>query len=108
MLDKILQRVGDSKNTAGGDIVNKSNIIVNMVNITDVVDTSNLDMASSCIVIIAIEPFAFKDLSVEGLRRHVKITKDHRGDIYVNNSKVGFLDLGNGIKASIILGEESE
>ena len=45
MLDKILQRVGDSKNTAGGDIVNKSNIIVNMVNITDVVDTSNLDMA---------------------------------------------------------------
>ncbi|MGI6113424.1 MAG: hypothetical protein ACOYEJ_04810 [Mahellales bacterium] len=107
MLDRIMQRE-DSENSASGDIVNRSNIIVNMVNITDVVDTSNTDIASSCIVLIAIEPFAFKDLSVEGLRRQVRITKDYRGDIYINDGKVGFLDLGNGIKASIILKEERE
>jgi hypothetical protein len=106
VLDKLAEQANNITDPTQGKIENKSNIIVNMVNITDVIDSANMNIASSCIVLIGLEPFAFKNLSLEGLKRDIKITKDYKGNIFINKKKVTFIDLGEGIKVSIILSEE--
>jgi hypothetical protein len=77
-----------------------------MVNIADVVDSYNMDVASSCVVLIGIEPFVLEKFTVEGLKRDIRITKDHEGNIYINKMKAEFLEIGDGIKVLFALSEE--
>jgi len=96
-----------SKYLSERDIINKSNIIVNVVNIADIIDSKDTSFASSCIVLVGIEPLKFKNLSVEGLKRDIKISRDHEGNVYINNVKAKFQDIGNGIRILVILSDEN-
>ena len=108
MLDKSLEEDNKSERIPESNTLSKSNIVVNMVNITDVIDSQDMNVATSCIALIGIEPFAFKNLTLEGIKRNIKISKDSDGNIYINKMKAKFLDIGDGIKVLIILKEEKE
>jgi hypothetical protein len=108
MLGKTKQMHTKSENNATDNFTNKSNVVVNIVNIADVIDAYNMDVVSSCIVVIGIEPFVLEKFTVEGLKRDIRITKDHGGNIYINNMKTEFLEVDDGIKVLFILSEENE
>ncbi len=104
MLDRVIKKRHSSSNDI--EDAKRSNIVVNLVNIADVIDSSNMEVATSCMVIVGIEPFVLKNLTVEGLVRDINITKDHEGNVYINNTKTEFLEVANGIKVLIALNEE--
>lgn len=103
MLDR-----GLKKRIRSSDGDNRSNIVVNLINIADVIDSNNMDVATSCMVLIGIEPFVLENFTAEGLMRDINITKDHVGNLYINNTKTDFVEIGNGIKVLIALSEEKE
>lgn len=106
MPDEITKLRGLTDNNLENNITSKTNIVINLVNITDVIDSHNSEVTASCVAIIGIEPFVLENLTIEGVKRNLKITKDHEGNIYINKMKARFYDIGDGIKILVILSEE--
>lgn len=107
MLGRTVQKYRAENNTTNNN-ANRSNVVVNIVNIADVVDSNNMEVASSCVVLIGIEPFVLDKFTVEGLKRDIRITKDSEGNIYINKTKAKFSEIGDGIKVLIMLSEEEQ
>jgi len=84
----------------------KIDLLVNLVNISDVVDSPNTNTMVSNVVLVSIEPNSFTNLTIEGNSKNIVISKDHEGNYFINNKKVRLVDLGNGIKVLAILREE--
>ncbi|NSW90880.1 MAG: hypothetical protein HPY74_09480 [Firmicutes bacterium] len=90
------------------DKIREIDILVNLVNIADVIDSAESTVVTSNIILIGIEPYAFNKIILDGLKERIKISRDQEGNVIINEKKAKFINLGNGIKVLVALKEEKE
>lgn len=86
---------------------NNADIVVNLVNIADIINSSKSNIFTSNIVLVAIEPFILDNLTIKGIIQHVKITKDHLGKVFINGKEVNLVEISEGIKVLMVIRDES-
>lgn len=107
-IQAVSQNIENTNTTFNTDILDgNTDVIVNLINIADIINSPSSNIFSSNIVLIALEPFILNNLTIKGINQHVKITKDQLGNVFVNDKKVKLVEIVQGIKVLLIVRDET-
>ena len=99
---------GDEKRVGDYTGQGKTDMVINLINIADILDCSHTEVNTSNIVLIGIEPFALDRLIIDGIKQSIRIVKDPEGRVFINGKEARFEEIAEGIKILFIIREEKK